>query len=291
MKKKIIILLSVLCIIAGSSMVAVAQVNKEVDNIPSIVNDQILYKGETLSDSVREKLFPTLSPDQQHIAFAYSMISKEGFMKKIGIINLKTKEIVEIPLPDDNLATSWTHIGWFDSENLAVIGHVNPSLESLNKINVKELVASDTLYGVGFTWKKTDGLIYYNMPKPHFGEGEKGENKILDEKGNQYYQSPKDVIILGGPNYSEDGNNLAFFEQSLETGQIQLVTAETNNSEKLSEIKKVDWQYDIGKIRWEDNTTLKIRSLYSIDKYDLQLNKVIESTDTPEKMELEKNQK
>ncbi|MFD2670960.1 hypothetical protein [Marinicrinis sediminis] len=254
---------------------------------PSIINNQIHFQSKKLTSSKQEKLLPVTSPDGNMVAFAYNLFASSNQDPKIGFVDIKSGETIDIPIID-HLATSWLKVGWFDNKRFGVVGQINPSLEVIEIVNIESKKIENTYYGLGFTWDDKHNRLLFNVPQPHFGEGEKGKNKIVDDLGNIYYESPIDVVIYGGPNIDKTGQNIAFFEGNMTTNDIFLVTAtKSNNKGSVSNIKKSIWEHDIGKIEWKDHKSIKINGRYSILEYDLNQQALLTRTDTPEKIELD----
>jgi hypothetical protein len=283
-----IIFCSILLVIFGYAITVGAK--PQDDNDPVIVNNQIEYAGKVWTNTPEEKYLPALSLDGSHIAFVYKMFTDKSADRKAGIIELATGKVSDITLQGDEYSTAWEYVSWIDSNNVGVIGHINPSLEALSIININSMISENTTFGVGFSWNTATQKMYYNLPKPHFGEGEKGKNQIMDTDGTIYYESPENVIILGGPNFNPTGTEVAFFEASLKTNEVQLVIAKNDGSKQLIDVKKEKWGFETGKIQWKDNQTIDVRTLYKWIEYSLDQHKITNERDTPEQIEFEKNQ-
>lgn len=131
--------------------------------------------------------------------------------------------------------------------------------------------------------------LLYNETKPHFGEGDKGNNKIINSEGHIYYESPSNVLILGGPNIDSERKQIAFFEADLSSETINLVLAnKDSNVNKLQGINKIKWSGSIGKIEWKTNELITIPSRYKLIDYNIEQQTVTNEIDTPEKIKLDK---
>src|SRR5690606_1206615 len=146
-----------------------------------------------------------------------------------------------------------------------------------------------TYYGLGFIWDSHGQELLYNETKPHFGEGAKGNNKIINSEGHIYYESPSNVLILGGPNIDSERKQIAFFEADLSSETINLVLAnKDSNVNKLQGINKIKWSGSIGKIEWKTNELITIHSRYKLIDYNIEQQTVTNEIDTPEKIKLDK---
>lgn len=155
---------------------------------------EITYRKTDKTDS-EEMQIPTLSLDGEKTAFLYKGTVENGFINKIGVIDLGTAKTEDIVLEDSH-ATTYVEIVWLDHERIGIVGHVNPSLDELYVINISNY-HHEVYHGIGFTIDQLTGKVVYTLPQPHFGEGEQGKNKIIDSDGNIYYESPANVMIIG----------------------------------------------------------------------------------------------
>lgn len=231
--------------------------------------DQIVYEGRVLTDVPGEKYHPILSLDGKKLSFLYKGTVENGFIHKIGVIDLKTSRTEDIIL-EEGYATTYSQMVWLDHERIGVMGHVNPSLDEFYVMNISNH-HHEVYHGIGFTIDQLTGKVFYTLPQPHFGEGEQGKNQIIDSDGNIYYESPSNVMIVGGPYFDSLGTRVAFFEYDSLADETQLVVADRSSDHQFENINKQRWDFALGTIRWKTRTLIEVETESSdqVLEYDL----------------------
>jgi 3D (Asp-Asp-Asp) domain-containing protein len=113
--------------------------------------------------------------------FEVTITNKEGTPIKVHL-NLQVKSVKRMKFLPDN--------------RLEVISKINPTWESCEIFDIDTGDLVEIYYGCGFT-RFEDGRMIYVVPKPHFGPGDRGNNKIVDQDGNILYESEAGVMIRG----------------------------------------------------------------------------------------------
>lgn len=69
---------------------------------------------------------------------------------------------------------------WFDSEHLAIVGHINPSLQCFLLYNVSTTSVEVEKYGINFTWVDSDiTTLVYIVPSAHFTDS--GDAEVIKD--------------------------------------------------------------------------------------------------------------
>ncbi len=285
MKSKKFIIVLVLILFVALTSIALVQA-KNVEEPPTVDAGQIVYDGKTLTNSSYKKAFPALSPDKQQIAFVYNIYADEEGqpVRKIGLVDVKSGQVTDIKL-ENNSSTGFLYLEWLNNNRIGVISHINPSLEEYDIIDATSGIQTEQHFGVGFSW--LGDRLYFNKPRPHFADGDKGKNKIMDDKGGILYESPDNVMIIGGPNFDEQGKSVAFFEYDTLNEEVTLVVGDHLNDKSIKINKKMKWHSDIGRVKWDNANEVKIGSQYHIVKFNLDSEQIVGDEKTPEAIKLE----
>ena len=244
-----------------------AMYNTNVNDTLEIIDNQIVYNGKTLTSSPDNKQFVCLSPNGQKIAF---LNNKDW--GNIGIIDLKTEEIIYASLENVFSTTPWG-IDWVDNNRVAYYGHVNPDLDVYCIFNATTGERIKKYNGIGFTWNKQKTHIYYTLPQPHFSDS-KGENKIIMDD-DTIYMSDNDTMILGGPGISESEDTVSFFESKLSSGKLSLVVAKKSTDKKINVTKKIGWNLGRGIVTVNNDGTVDITTRFERINYDVEKEKIL----------------
>lgn len=112
-----------------------------------------------------------------------------------------TMDDKKITVTDElNLANAITDTEWIDDTSIAVICHVNPSLEYLTVYDTEKADFTFDTYGIEFIWRDEDikTLVYINPPA-HFSEI-KDPYQILNYNGDVLVESDKEISDLAFEN-------------------------------------------------------------------------------------------
>ena len=116
-----------------------------------------------------------------------------------------------------------------------------------------------------FTWNNDKSKLYYIESSPHFAV-EKTRDKIVDNKGNVYFESESGTSLLNELALSDDERTFAFFidyenDRNLFVGKI-------GQYKKLHKITEIS--IDVGKIKFEDNSICVLKNNSAIKaRFDL----------------------
>jgi len=148
--------------------------------------------------------------------------------QKILLSNLSDGTTKELTVEDSLLlATAVDELRWFDDNMLAVISHVNPSLECLSVYDVNSMELVVEKYGDCFQWASDDDTdLYYIEHTPHFSD-EVGAEYIINYEGEIIYQTSVGET-LSELAVSSDGETLSFLIQGAEEARQGNVLLEQN---------------------------------------------------------------
>jgi hypothetical protein len=280
-KRKAVITISIIVVIflgiVSYSLAATGVLNVQDDTL-KIVNNQIVYKNNVLTVSPEIKQFPSLSPNLGKIAFVDKMNLSNPIWGIIQIIDLKSGEISSIPLAE-NYANAFENVEWVDDNTVAITGHVNPSLCTYEIYDINKAVRKNIYYGIGFMWNKAKSRLYYTIPAPHFANVDKGKNTIVNQDGDVLYQSSSNVMILSGSSLSNDDSKIAFFEDDLTSGALNLVIGDKKDDKNICIQKRLKWENSLGKISWDDMNVIRVKSRYKDISFDTLNDKTIKVED------------
>jgi hypothetical protein len=145
------------------------------DELLASVNDRVAIEEGTYSAYV-SKIDYTV-PN----IFEVTIANKEGKSTSL-LLNMHAKNIKRIEFLPGN--------------QVEVVCGINPSWESCEIFDIDTGDLIEEYYGCGFT-RLEDGQMIYVVPKPHFGPGDRGNNKIVDQSGNILYESEAGMMIQG----------------------------------------------------------------------------------------------
>lgn len=175
------------------------------------------------------------SPDGKRMA---EVIREGDTIFDSVLITHKDNETIKVFL--ENIM--YTHIesfSWIDNVRIALRGLVNPSLEVYVVIDTSKGEIIERYNGLGFAWNKDKDTLYYVETSPHFGE--QGMNdKIVDSRGNIYYEAESGTSIIGTIAISDDGERFAFFTEDNSKNVLKLVVSQMDTDKKL----KKEWEMD-----------------------------------------------
>lgn len=114
-------------------------------------------------------------------------------------------EVVKVS-DETNSITSIMSLEWIDSDQIAIISHINPSLDYFTVYNVKTKEFTDSIYGTDFIWDKNDisTLIYLKNPS-HFSDTSDKAYIIFNYAGDELYESKDQLTGL-----KFDGDQITF---------------------------------------------------------------------------------
>lgn len=144
----------------------------------------------------------------------------------------------------------------------AIRGHINPSLEVYVVVDAVNGELIGKYHGVGFTWNKNRDTLYYVVNSPYFST-DRAKDKIVDNKGNIYYEADLNTTLTDKMIISEDEQTFAFFVNDL--NERKLYIAEMNKNKKLE--KKSELSTPFGDIEFKSDKTVKVTPP---EKYDIE---------------------
>lgn len=179
----------------------------------SLNNDTFLMEYNELYSMFDEKNIDALN--EQRNIYTSENGNVEVYIDNVDYSRLNSIEIAiinndkKIIVPLNSSVLGLYNVEFLNNNKIAVTGNINPSLQAYEifDINTGELIES--FYGYGFT-NSDDGSLYYVVPQPHFHDGDKGYNKIVNDKGDILYESESSMVIRS--NMSVKNDNLYFEE-------------------------------------------------------------------------------
>ncbi len=125
---------------------------------------------------------------------------------------------------------------WLDENRYTVHAHLTPSQGVYIVINIEDK-SIEKFVGVGFKWNNKKDVLFYVNTCPHFSLERVGD-KIVDNKGNIYYESPKDIMITDQFTIANNGSNMVFYANDLSNDERNLYVAEVKDM-KINSIELI----------------------------------------------------
>lgn len=212
--------IGVLCIISILLLSSCNNLGRKEEAVNEVIIDL-----DTNRNSVEETPVPILGTQvpSNNEENNYRQI-KEGVKSPNGefeaeVINERDKTHDSIILTDKNNNSSKIeldsgHTGimefyWIDNTRIALLEHVNPSLEKYVVVDSFKKEVIEEYYGIGFVWNKNNTKLYYAKPNPHFGVGESSEH-LVDSDGNILYETEKNETLRSHIVVSENEQSFIF---------------------------------------------------------------------------------
>lgn len=206
-------------------------------------NGQIyLYdeKARTITQvtSGESKYLPTLSRDKNLLAFAYSRFHTDNLSLQFGILDMRTKKIKNIVLPEQGLDMI-TEFHWINTQIVGIDCHISPYMAEYFIFDIER----------GILLKKYTGNLFFVMPD---GKSVLYKGPISDEKAGiqvetlyindtKIYSSNNSAYRIGFPQISPSQKKLVFFERDAnDINKNYLVIADVNVAMRtISNIKRI----------------------------------------------------
>ncbi|MGE5654298.1 MAG: TolB family protein [Bacillota bacterium] len=250
---------------------------------PSVgVRDGQVYFGDRkLTDTPGVKQLPVLSPDGKRVAFCVD----DGVMPRIGIVEIDRKATVlaDLGRSGHNGASA---LYWLSGDRVGLQAHLNPSTEIHYVVDANAGRLQQTDYGVGFTWDKAERHLYYMQLAPHFASWEaKGQEKLM-RNGQVLYASPALVLLSPRLRLAADDTLIAFYEYAnpsasgRDQAERSQIVIGRNAGDKLSVLKKIEWDAPPYVILSIDDSSIKVRQGSEQITYNWKTGQVIDRRPT-----------
>lgn len=203
-----------------------SQVNNEESN-------SVQRKASAKSPDGKMKAEVVTEKDKFHDSIIVT--DKNNNSSKIELVNM--------------LYTGIMGFSWIDNTRVALLGHVNPSLNRYIVVDAYKKEVIKEYNGLGFTWNKDKNKLYYVVPAPHFAVGEAVE-QIVDSDGHVYYETKKNETLTDTLAISQNEQNFVFLVNNNDDSR-KLIIAKLGADKKLEKKSELDVRY--GDIEFMDN--------------------------------------
>ena len=201
------------------------------------------------SNSMKRKV-SAKSPDGKMEA---EVITEKDKLHDSIIVTDKNNNSSKIEL-ENMLYTGIMGFSWIDNTRVALLGHVNPSLNRYIVVDAYKKEVIKEYNGLGFTWNKNKNKLYYVVPKPHFAVGEAIE-QIVDSDGHVYYETKRNETLTDTLAISQNEQNFVFLVNKNDNSR-KLIIAKLGADKKLEKKSELDVRY--GDIEFKDNVHFTI---------------------------------
>lgn len=179
-----------------------------VDDMPMEI-DTVDVSPDTLKPTMCQ------SDDGKYTAYVSNvdLTKSDSITIAISRKNREEATILDEEIALDSMALSVSSME-INGDTLVTIGNVNPSLQVYEEFSLLSNELLRKLYGYAFT--QVGSKIFYVQAPQHFS-GKSGTDRILDDEGNIYYESPENVSIRN--ELLLQGERLIFTERDNNTGE------------------------------------------------------------------------